>query len=139
MALGRRLCVLSSLWATLAAAGCAGAVTTAAGERLAITSPEFRDYVERVFRQQNQLATELAFAVEDAEDEAASAALAVAEQSLLEACTGLNEIAAARRDEQRLGPLRQAEAARETPRCEGSILAARAALDRAAGVSSVRQ
>ena len=41
-------------------------VTTAAGERLALTSPEFRAYVERVFREQNRVASELAFELEDA-------------------------------------------------------------------------
>ncbi|HLF12723.1 MAG TPA: hypothetical protein VJA26_16085, partial [Gammaproteobacteria bacterium] len=53
--LTHRFHVLGIVGAILAASGCAGAVTTAAGQRLVITSPEFRDYVERVFRQQNQI------------------------------------------------------------------------------------
>ncbi|HLF11619.1 MAG TPA: hypothetical protein VJA26_10410 [Gammaproteobacteria bacterium] len=131
MELTRRFQVLGIVGATLAASGCAGAVMTAAGQRLAITSPEFRDYVERVFRQQNQIATELAFAAEDAGEGAdgESAELAAAEESLLAACAGLNQLAAARRDEQHLGRLRQAKAARQAPRCEAAIGDARAALD----------
>jgi hypothetical protein len=113
----------------LAAAGCAGAVTTAAGERLTLTSPEFRAYVERIFREQNQVATQLAFAIEDREAGAAAASLEAAEQSLLTACAGLNELATARRDEQDLGVLQQAQAARQAPLCEDAIGTAREALE----------
>jgi hypothetical protein len=108
-------------------------VTTASGQRLAIASPEFRDYVERIFRQQNQTATELAFALEDVPqgDSTSSVELAVAETALLDACEGVNQLATARRDQQRLGPLRQAEAARQAPRCEAATAKARVALDQA--------
>src|SRR5690554_3682800 len=40
--------------------GCAP-ITTLEGERLALRSPEFRDYVEQVFREQNRVASELTF------------------------------------------------------------------------------
>jgi hypothetical protein len=133
VALGRWLRVLVALWATFAAAGCAGVITTASGQRLAITSPEFRDYVEQVFRRQNQTVTDLAFALEDAPpgDSTSSVALASAESTLLDACAGLNQLATARRDQQRLGPRRQAEAARQAPRCEAATAKARVALDQA--------
>lgn len=96
-------------------AGCA-AVATADGERLSLTSDEFRAYVERVFREQNRLADEVAFAL-DAPGGAAPE-LAAAEQRLLDACAGVNELATARRDQQRLGMRRSAGAARTVPRCE---------------------
>jgi hypothetical protein len=108
----------------IALSGCA-AVTTADGERLNLTSPEFRSYVERVFREQNRLADELAFAAEDGEG---GAAIAAAEDALLEACAGVNELATSRRDEQRLGIKRSAAAARSVPQCETASRAASAAL-----------
>ena len=111
--------------------GCA-AVTTTEGERLRMTSPELRDYVERVFRLQNRVATDLAFALE--EDEVRGfdppAALVAAEQALLTACAGLNELAARRRDGERVGPGRGLAAAREAPECEAAALRGAAALER---------
>jgi hypothetical protein len=113
--------------ATLALPGCA-AVPTAGGERLTLTSPEFRAYVERVFREQNRVADELAFALEAAA--APAAELAAAEQSLLEACAGVNELATARRDERRLGWRRRAAGARSVPACERATLEAAKLLPR---------
>jgi hypothetical protein len=110
--------------AAIALSGCA-AVTTADGERLALTSPEFRGYVERVFREQNRLADELAFAAEGGNG---GAAIAAAEDALLEACAGINELATSRRDEQKLGLQRSAAAARSVPQCEVASRAAAAAL-----------
>lgn len=112
------------LAATLALNGCA-AVSTVDGQRLALTSPEFRAYVERVFREQNRVADELAFALEDAP----RAELAAAEQTLLEACAQVNELATARRDERRLGVRRSATGARSVPECERATLAAARALE----------
>ena len=63
--------------ATTILAGCA--VLTADGERLRLTSPEFRAYVERVFREQNRAADQFAFALED--EHGAPAGFAAAEQS----------------------------------------------------------
>jgi hypothetical protein len=119
------------LAALISAAGCARSVTTADGAQLRLTSPEFRAYVERVFREQNRVATELAFAIEDAAG-ASSAELGLAEESLLSACAGLNRLATARRDELRLGAGERVGAAREAPRCESATDAAQAALERRA-------
>ena len=119
-----RICVLA---AALALNGCA-AVSTADGQRLALTSPEFRVYVERVFREQNRVADELAFALEDAD--APRAELAAAEQTLLEACAGVNELATARRDDRRLGVRRSAAGARSVPKCEQATRAAALLLER---------
>jgi hypothetical protein len=116
--------LLSSL-ALLALAGCA-AVQTVDGERLALTSPEFRAYVERVFREQNRVATEVAFALEA--PGAAQAQLSAGEQRLLEACAGVNELATARRDERPLGARRSLDAARMVPTCEETTRAVAALL-----------
>lgn len=80
-------------------------------------SSAFQDYVERVFREQNRWATELLQAQDEAEGEDYEALLR-AEDSLLAACAGLNELAAARRDARTLGRFRQAELARSAPECE---------------------
>ena len=55
-------------------------------------------------------------------------ALAGAEQGLLAACAGVNELATARRDARRLGLRRSAELARGVPDCERAAQAAAAAL-----------
>lgn len=115
------------LAAALILSGCA-AVSTADGQRLPLTSAEFRAYVERVFREQNRLTDELAFALEDAVAPATD--LAAAEQALLEACAGVNELATARRDDRRLGMRRSTAAARSVPGCEQ---ASRVAADTLAG------
>jgi hypothetical protein len=103
------------LCALIFAAGCA-AVPTADGQRLRLGSPEFRDYVERVFREQNRVADAAAFALEAPGSQ--DAALAAAEQELLAACAGVNELATARRDQRRLGVRKSARAARTVPDCE---------------------
>jgi hypothetical protein len=115
--------------ATALLAGCA-AVTTADGTRLGLGSEEFKAYAERVFRDQNKVASDLAFALEDA-NAAAAAELDPAEDALLAACAGLNEVATTRRDEQRLGIHAKVAAARRAPDCERATRAAQAALDRA--------
>ncbi|HET7132153.1 MAG TPA: hypothetical protein VFJ95_07890 [Gammaproteobacteria bacterium] len=109
--------------AALALAGCA-AVTTVDGQRLGLASADFRTYVERVFREQNRVASDLGFALEDRSDPA----LTAAEDELLAACAGVNELATLRRDEQRTGLRRGAAAARTVPACEQATRAARAAL-----------
>jgi hypothetical protein len=113
------------LGVVLLAAGCA-AVPTADGERLRLASPEFRAYVERVFREQNRVADALAFALEmpsGSEDE-----LAAGEQRLLMACAGVNELATAQRDQRRLGVRRSVAAAKTVPRCEQETRVAAALL-----------
>jgi len=106
-------------------AGCA--VLTADGDRLALTSPAFRAYVERVFRDQNKVADQFAFALEGAPD--APAGVTAAEQSLLDACAALNELATARRDERQLSLKQRSTAARSAPACERTTRASVATLD----------
>ena len=103
------------LCALVCSAGCA-AVRTADGQRLRLGSAEFRDYVERVFREQNRVADAAAFALEA--PEAQDRDLAAAEQALLAACALVNELAAARRDQRPLGVRKSARAARTVPDCE---------------------
>jgi hypothetical protein len=105
--------------------GCA-AVPTADGQRLSLRSAEFREYVERVFREQNRVADAVAFAL-DAPGEQ-DAQLAAAEQELLAACAGVNELATARRDERRLDMRDSLRAARSVPDCERATRTADARL-----------
>jgi hypothetical protein len=126
MLVRRAVSLLSSVPLLVACA----AVTTADGRRLGLASSDFRSYVEQVFREQNKTASELAFAIEDAARPGGAdpPALTAAEDALLAACAGLNELATARRDDQRLGVRRSAGAARRAPDCERATLSARAAL-----------
>ena len=111
--------LLLCLWA------CAS-VPTADGERLKVTSLEFREYVERVFREQNRVADEVAFALDEP---GAHAELAAAEQGMLAACAGVNELATARRDRRQLGMRSSLRAARTVPECERAAAAAAARLE----------
>lgn len=118
------------LFAVIALSACA-AVDTMDGAHLRVGSEDFRRYVESVFRLQNKTATDLAFALEAGDLAAADlAALNAAEQSLLDACSGLNEIAASRRDNESMGKLRQLRAARSAPQCEVAARAAQTSLQR---------
>jgi hypothetical protein len=93
---------------------------------LSLRSGEFREYVERVFREQNRVADAVAFAL-DAPGEQ-DAQLAAAEQELLAACAGVNELATARRDQRRLDMSDSLRAARSVPDCERAARAADARL-----------
>lgn len=113
------------LVATLVLVGCA--VLTADGERLALTSPEFRAYVERVFREQNRVADRFAFALEDERNVPGN--VAAAEQSMMDSCAALNELATARRDDRQLTLRQRSAAARSAPMCERTMRASVATLD----------
>lgn len=115
------VCVLVSL------SGCAS-VRTADGERLRLGSDEFRAYVERVFREQNRVADAVAFALEAPVSQ--DPELAAAEQDLLAACAGVNQLATARRDQQSLGLRSSVRAANTVPDCERAARAADARLAR---------
>ncbi len=123
------------LWlATVPALLAACAVTTADGTRLGLTSSEFRAYIERVFRDQNKVASDLAFALDDATASGGSAPpeLTAAEDALLKACAGVNELATSRRDQEDLGVRKSASAARSAPECERGTHAAKTALEQRA-------
>ena len=91
-------------------AGCASAVTATDGRTLRLDSPEFRVYVERVFREQNAVATALAFAQDEASGIRYDTLLEL-EDALLAACAEINALAAARRDGRSLGVREQARMA----------------------------
>ncbi len=110
-------CRLSILFLA-ALTGCASTVTSLDGRQLRISSPEFRSYVERVFREQNEVATALAFAQTDAADGSELVAL---EDDLLAVCAELNELAVARRDGRSVSMSRQATLAATAPACEAAV------------------
>lgn len=118
-----RACALSA--ATLTVSACA--VLTADGDRLSLTSPEFRSYVERVFREQNRVADQFAFALEDQRN--APPDVAAAEQALQDACAAVNELATARRDATPLSLRQRSAAARSAPQCERTTRASASTLD----------
>jgi hypothetical protein len=117
--------------ASLGLAACA-TITTAAGRRLGLSSPEFRAYAETVFRRQNEVGTELGLAIDDRAATAGTepAALDAAEDRLLAACAALNAMAAARRDDRPVTLSQRLESARSVPDCERATDAAAAALAR---------
>jgi hypothetical protein len=106
-------------------------VTTLDGERLTAPSSEFRTYVEAVFREQNRVATDLAFALESAADAATQGEIEVAEGELIVACASLNEIATERRLGGELSRQRQIDAAKSAPQCERATQAAAVTLESA--------
>ena len=96
-------------------AGCASSITTLDGRDLSLNSTEFREYFEAVFRDQNDVATQLAFAQSDSDDSADWLEL---EDDLFAACAGLNELVLARANARVISPGRQARLAATAPNCE---------------------
>jgi hypothetical protein len=125
----RRLRTLSLVAPAALLAACV--VTTADGTRLGLASSEFRAYVERVFRDQNKVASDLELVLDDATASGGSVPpeLTAAEDALLEACAAVNELATSRRDQEDLGIRKSASAARSAPDCERATRAAQMALE----------
>ncbi len=98
------------------------------GRALALNSAEFQDYVERVFREQNQAAIALAFAQDEASGIRYETLLQL-EDALLDACADLNVLATARRDNRALGLRLQARMATMAPSCEAATRQTEEALD----------
>jgi hypothetical protein len=104
---------------------CGCAVTAVDGTRMGLRSDPFADYVESVFRRQNEVASELALALEREDpDSERYGELDAAELELLESCVGLNELAARQRDGDPLGGLKALKRARQAPDCERATAAA---------------
>ena len=107
--------------------GCA--VTSLDGRRMGVASEAFAEYVETVFRRQNEVATALATELDGAEPGSERyRVLEVAELNLLTACQGLNELASSIRSGgsgRASGSLRRA---RQAPDCEQAAAAAEALL-----------
>jgi hypothetical protein len=106
-----------ALLASAALTACAGGVTTAEGDRLGLRSDEFAAYAESVFRRQNVVLDALAFALDERPGDER---LLLAEERVLEACAGLNEIAVRRRAGEAVRPLSGLRAARRVPACESA-------------------
>jgi len=105
------------LAAMAALAGCAGSVMTAEGDRLGLRSDEFAAYAESVFRRQNVVLDALSFALDERPGDER---LLLAEERVLDACAGLNEIALRRRAGEAVRPLSGLRAARRVPACESA-------------------
>ncbi|MDH3510120.1 MAG: hypothetical protein OER85_04605 [Gammaproteobacteria bacterium] len=108
---------------------CAPLVTTADGNRIRTNSAEFRDYAAQVFRVHNEITATLAYTLDDLESSGAHseavARLIDADDRMQQACYAVNEIAIARRDEQKV-PLKQLKRAAElVPGCENATLEAK--------------
>lgn len=105
----------------LCLSGCAGSLITGDGEQLRIGSAAFAEYAEQVFRDQNEVLDRLAFALDGHPE---NAALIAAEDQVLAACQGLNEIAVRQQRGEGIRPLRDARTARAVPVCEEAAAAA---------------
>jgi hypothetical protein len=104
--------------AGLVLVGCAGVIEHPDGHVIALNSNEFRAYVESTFRYQNKIADALAFALVDGEPADSLQSLEIAEQELMLACSGVNELAAAERDGVELGALVKLGLARQVADCQ---------------------
>jgi hypothetical protein len=114
----RAFMVLFSLILT----SCVATVETLDGARYRISSEAFRVYAEQVFREQNRVASDLVFRMEDERLDAAELdRLEAAETRLLEDCSDLNVIAVRRRDGKRRRLLAAASAAKTVPDCERAV------------------
>lgn len=119
--------ILSLIVILLGLTGCA--VTSVDGRRMPLRSDRFANYVEDVFRRQNEVAAELAFAIdESAEDDARFATLEDAELTLMSACRGLNQLARTQRAGESPGGLGALKRARGAPACEDATAQAAALL-----------
>jgi hypothetical protein len=119
-------CVMVIL--SIACGACA--VVIGDGTRLRPGSDAFADYVESVFRQQNEVLSALAFALDAEEpDSTRYVALEQSEAEVLEHCEGLNALATARQRGERVGGLSALGTARRAPECARVAETARALLD----------
>lgn len=107
--------------------GCA--VTSVDGRRMSLRSESFADYVEAVFRRQNDVAAELAFEIDElADDDPGYETLEAAEFELMSACRGLNQLARAQRAGESPGGFGALKRARSAPACEQAAEKAHALL-----------
>jgi hypothetical protein len=95
------------------------AVTGLDGQQLRLGTDQFASYVEAVFRRQNELLSEFAFALDgETIDSPEFLRLELAEGLLIDACEGLNWLALRRQQQRPLGGPRATRAARTAPLCE---------------------
>ena len=108
---------------------CAPLVTTADGTRIRTGSAEFREYAAQVFRLQNEITATLAYTLDELESSGqrgeAVERLIDADDRMHQACYAVNEIAIARRDDQKVRMKQLKEAAKLVPACENATLEAK--------------
>ncbi len=99
--------------------GCA-TVETLDGRRLRVTSDEFRDYAQEVFRRHNRVISDLLNALDvlERDEPALHARLLAAEAAMLKACAALNERALAARDQDDGASRARLAVARSVPGCD---------------------
>ncbi len=90
------------------------------GRKETRTVEEFRQYAEEVFRRQNEAASAVIFWLDELEDDSPDTytALEASEARMLQACQALNQVAARRRDQQRVGLGRKRAVVRTIGACE---------------------
>jgi len=114
----------------LCLAACVPLVETRDGRHLRATSPAFKDYAERVFRQQNSLSWALVEALETVSDPDTLERLTQLESQLRQDCEPVNRLASARRRGTTSSRAEQLALVRALPQCEARSQEARQLLDR---------
>lgn len=114
-------------------AACVPLVETQNGRHLRATSPEFKDYAERVFRQQNSLSWALVEALETVSDPDKLHQLNHLESQLRQDCEPVNRLASARRRGTTSSRAEQLALVRALPECEARSQEAQQLLDRLDG------
>ncbi len=108
----------------LGLSACAPYIITGDGERIRADSADFREYAERVFREHNDVTTSLAYAIDDLENTVGAREyrqqLLDADDRMMQACSALDEMVIARRDNREISFAAQKRAAELTPDCEAA-------------------
>jgi len=129
-----RVCLVIGLTGLTA---CAPLVTTADGTRIRTNSAEFRDYAAQVFRVHNEITATLAYTLDELESSGehseAVAHLIDADDRMQQACYAVNEIAIARRDDQKVSLRQLKRAAELVPDCENATLEAKKLIETVPG------
>ena len=124
---------LKYAWLTISLFGlfaCAPYIVTGDGERIRADSTDFRDYAERVFREHNNVTTLLAYAIDDLEvtdgihDPREHEQLLEADDQMMQACSTLDEMVIARRDNREISLTALKRTAELIPDCEAATRAA---------------
>lgn len=109
-----------------------GLITLSGCITLAPEGEAFREYAERVFREQNQVTDEIMWRMPDIEVKNPDLAtqLAQAEMEMFAACEPLNELAILYRDQQKPGLIKKFSSARSVRSCDQATQSATTLLDR---------
>ena len=112
----------------LGLSACAPVITTGDGERIRVSSADFREYAEQVFRTHNSVTTSMAYAIDDLEEANGSdeyrEQLIDADDRMMQACAPLDEMVIARRDSRKVSVKEMVKTAELIPDCEAATRAA---------------